>query len=154
MKRIMTACLSLGAALALAATAEAQDTTQTGAAPMPQDSAPTTQSQGDTLGGDSTKWGYPVDTSAQQNPPGYRGMERPVTDSTADSAGTGRARSDSTRSDSTGADSGSTGTTSTGKSTTNAAPDTTLPGDQNPRQPESPERRIHSDSMGADSSSS
>jgi hypothetical protein len=55
MKRILTACLSLGAALALTATAEAQDTTQTGAAPMPQDSAPTGQMQGDTLGGDSTR---------------------------------------------------------------------------------------------------
>jgi len=33
MKRILTACLSLGAALAFAATAEAQDTTQAGAAP-------------------------------------------------------------------------------------------------------------------------
>jgi len=151
MKRILTACLSLGAALALAATAEAQDTSQAGAAPMPQDSAPTTQAQGDTLGGDSTKWGYPVDTSAPQNPPGYRGMERPVTDTTADTAGTG---SDSTRFDSTNTDSGSTDTTGTGKSTTSAAPDTTLPGDPNPRQPETPEQRIHSDSMGADSSSS
>jgi hypothetical protein len=28
---------------------------------------------------DSTKWGYPVDTSSKaQNPAGYRGMERPV----------------------------------------------------------------------------
>ena len=72
MKRIVTACLSLGAALAFAATAEAQDTTQSGAAPMPQDSAPTTQMLGDTLGGDSTRSGYPADTTAQQ---GYRGTE-------------------------------------------------------------------------------
>ena len=34
------------------------------------------------------------------------------------------------------------------------APDTTLPGDQSPRQPEGQEERIHSDSAGADSSSS
>lgn len=160
MKRILTACLSLGAALTLAATAEAQDTSQAGAAPMPQDSAPTTQMQGDTLGGDSTKWGYPVDTSAPQNPPGYRGMERPVTDSVADTSSTSRGAAyngtgrDSTRIHSSSTDSSGTDTTRSGKSTTSAAPDTTLPGDPNPRQPESPERRIHTDSMTADSSSS
>ena len=131
MKRILTACLSLGAALAFAATAEAQDTTQTGAAPMPQDSAPTTQMQGDTLGGDSTRFGYPTDSTSQQNP-GYRGME---TDSVSDSTSPGA---------STGAAPGSTG----------VAPDTTLPGDQSPRQPEGPEERIHSDSASAHSSSS
>jgi hypothetical protein len=42
----------------------------------------------------------------------------------------------------------------TGSSSTGVAPDTTLPGDQNPRQPEGEEERIHSDSAGADSSSS
>ena len=148
MKRILTACLSLGAALALAMTAEAQDTTQTGAAPMPQDSAPTTQSQGDTLGGDSTRSGYPTDTSAQGQP-GYQGMER---DSLGDSL---RIRPD------TGAsDTGSTGTGgapssgSSRSSSTGVAPDTTLPGDQSPRQPEGAEERIHSDSASADSSSS
>jgi len=159
MKRILTACLSLGAALALAATAEAQDTSQAGAAPMP-DSAPTTQAQGDTLGGDSTKWGYPGDTAAPQNPPGYRGMERPVGDSAADSVSAGGAAeyngtaSDSARTDSSTNDTSAADTSSTGKSTTSAAPDTTLPGDENPRQPETPERRIHSDSAGADSASS
>ena len=150
MKRILTACLSLGAVLALATTAEAQDTTQTGAAPMPQDSAPTTQSQGDTLGGDSTRSGYPVDTSAQ-SAPGYRGM-----DASSDTLG------DSTRirPDTSASDTGSTGTSSNGTSaapssgSTGVAPDTTLPGDQSPRQPEGPEERIHSDSAGADSSSS
>jgi hypothetical protein len=156
MKRILTACLSVGAALTLAATAEAQDTTQAGAAPLPQDSAPTGQAQGDTLGGDSTKWGYPVDTSAQQNPPGYRGMETPddsLGDSTRirSSAGVGDSSSTGTSSSGTGAvpSSGSTGASSSG-----VAPDTTLPGDQSPRQPENEEERIHSDSAGADSSSS
>jgi hypothetical protein len=138
MKRILTACLSLGAALAFAATAEAQDTTQAGAAPMPQDSAPTGQAQGDTLGGDSTKWGYPVDTSAQQNPPGYRGMETPSTDSLRDSTDT----SDTGAAPAPGSTSGG------------VAPDTTLPGDQSPRQPEGQEERIHSDSAEADSSAS
>ncbi len=75
MKRILTACLSLGAALAFAATAEAQDTTQTGAAPMPEDSAPTGQAQGDTLGGDSTRSGFTVDSTAQQNAPGLPGHD-------------------------------------------------------------------------------
>jgi len=143
MKRILTACLSLGAALALATTAEAQDTTQTGAAPMPQDSAPTTQMQGDTLGGDSTRSGYPADTSAQQ---GYRGMS---SDSLQDSS---RIRPDS---DTTNTGTSSSGAAPSGSSSSNGvAPDTTLPGDQSPRQPEGPEERIHSDSASADSSSS
>jgi hypothetical protein len=139
MKRILTACLSLGAALAFAATAEAQDTTQTGAAPMPEDSAPTGQAQGDTLGGDSTRSGYTVDSTAQQNAPGYRGT---TTDSVSDSTYPGA-------SNSSGA-----APAPTGSSSTSVAPDTTLPGDQNPRQPEGQEERIHSDSAGADSSSS
>ncbi|HKU62983.1 MAG TPA: hypothetical protein VJQ44_17410 [Gemmatimonadales bacterium] len=132
MKRILTACLSLGAALALTATAEAQDTTQTGAAPMPEDSAPTSQMGGDTLGGDSTRFGYPVDSTTQQNQPGYRGDS--VSNGASPGASSGVAAPDST--------------------STGVAPDTTLPGDQSPRQPESPEERIHSDSAGADSSSS
>ena len=42
---------------------------------------------------DSTKWGYPVDTSSKgQNPAGYRGMERPVNVLPADSG----AKSDTT----------------------------------------------------------
>ena len=131
MKRILTACLSLGAALAFAATAEAQDTTQAGAAPMPADSAPTTQMQGDTLGGDSTRSGYPVDTTT----PGYRGS---ATDSASDSTSPGA---------STGA------APAPGSTSTEVPHDTTLPGDQYPRQPAGQEERIHPDSTGADSSS-
>ena len=142
MKRILTACLSLGAALALATTAEAQDTTQTGAAPMPQDSAPTTQAQGDTLGGDSTRSGYPTDSSAQQ---GYRDMS---SDSLQDST---RIRPDS---DTTSTGTNSSGASSGSSSSNGVAPDTTLPGDTSPRQPEGPEERIHSDSAKGDSSSS
>jgi hypothetical protein len=131
MKRILTACLSLGAALAFAATAEAQDTTQAGAAPMPADTAPTTQMQGDTLGGDSTRSGYPVDTTT----PGYRGMGTDsVSDSTSPGASTGAAPAP-------------------GSTSTEVPSDTTLPGDQYPRQPAGQEERIHSDSAGADSSS-
>ena len=136
MKRILTACLSLGAALAFAATAEAQDTTQAGAAPMPEDSAPTTQMQGDTLGGDSTRLGYPVDTTSQQNTPGYRGTAADsVSDSTSPGASTGAAPAP-------------------GSTSTEAPSDTTLPGDQHPRQPAGEEERIHPDSTGTDSSSS
>ncbi|HET7425075.1 MAG TPA: hypothetical protein VFJ92_16035 [Gemmatimonadales bacterium] len=131
MKRILTACLSLGAALAFAATAEAQDTTQAGAAPMPADTAPTTQMQGDTLGGDSTRSGYPADTTT----PGYRGMGTDsVSDSTSPGASTGAAPAP-------------------GSTSTEVPSDTTLPGDQYPRQPAGQEERIHSDSAGADSSS-
>ena len=131
MKRILTACLSLGAALAFAATAEAQDTTQAGAAPMPADTAPTTQMQGDTLGGDSTRSEYPVDTTT----PGYRGMGTDsVSDSTSPGASTGAAPAP-------------------GSTSTEVPSDTTLPGDQYPRQPAGQEERIHSDSAGADSAS-
>lgn len=131
MKRTLTACLSLGAALAFAATAEAQDTTQAGAAPMPADTAPTTQMQGDTLGGDSTRSGYPVDTTT----PGYRGMGTDsVSDSTSPGASTGAAPAP-------------------GSTSTEVPSDTTLPGDEYPRQPAGQEERIHSDSAGADSSS-
>jgi hypothetical protein len=149
MKPILTACLSLGAALTFAATAEAQDTTQTGAAPMPADSAPTSQARGDTLGGDSTKYGYPVDSTAQQNPQGYRGMGTSATDSVQDST---RIHPSSSAGDSTGGTSAAPAQTN--NSSTGAAPDTTLPGDQSPRRPEGQEQRIHPDSTGADSSSS
>ena len=147
MKRILTACLSLGAALTLAATAEAQDTSQAGAAPMPQDSSPTTQMQGDTLGGDSTRSGHPSDTSAQQRSSGYQGMQ---TDSLADST---RIRPDSDTT-AAGTGNGTSAAPSGNNGSTGVAPDTTLPGDQSPRQPEGPEERIHSDSGSADSSSS
>lgn len=124
-KRLLTACLTLGAATALAATAQAQDTSQAGAAPMPQDTAPTGQAQGDTLGGDSTRLGYPVDTTAPQNPPGYQGMERPSNDSLP---------ADSTLPpDSAGA-------------AADSAPDTTAVGDENAREPQQPEDRVHPDS--------
>ena len=152
MKRIMTACLSLGAVLALAATAEAQDTTQTGAAPMPADSAPTTQAQGDTLGGDSTRSGYATDSTAQQNAPEYQGT---TADSLRDST---RIHPDSQAGGRSPGASNSNGTTSapgsTGSASTGVAPDTTLPGDQSPRVPEGQEERIHADSAKADSSSS
>jgi len=44
-----------------------------------QDTSRTATTGQDTTraGNDSTKWGYPVDTTGAQNPPGYRGMERP-----------------------------------------------------------------------------
>ena len=138
MQRILTACLSLGAALAFAATAEAQDTTQAGAAPMPEDSSPTGQAQGDTLGGDSTRSGYTVDSTAQQNAPGYQGT---TTDSVSDSTYPG-------------ASNGSGAAPAPGSTSTEVPSDSTLPGDQYPRQPAGQEERIHSDSTGADSSSS
>ena len=77
MKRILTACLGLGAALAFAATAEAQDTTQTGAAPMPAGQRP----DGPDAGRYPGRRQHPVagirrDSTAQQNAPGYRGSDR------------------------------------------------------------------------------
>jgi len=130
-KRLLTACLTLGAATALATKAQAQDTSQTGAAPMPQDTAPTTPAAGDTLGGDSTKWGYPVDTSKAQNPPGYRGMETPA-----------------------GVDSAERAAGDSGVSADSSVPDTTAAGQEQPYEPNSPEKRMHPDSIARSDTSS
>jgi hypothetical protein len=47
----------------------------------------TPQAGPDTTGADSTRWGYDVDRKPEvQNPPGYRGMERPVNVLPPDSA--------------------------------------------------------------------
>ncbi|HEX5385099.1 MAG TPA: hypothetical protein VFW66_00180 [Gemmatimonadales bacterium] len=50
---------------------------------MAQDSSRTSSAQDSTPG---KKWGYPVDTTGQQNPPGYRGMERPAGIDSAEAA--------------------------------------------------------------------
>ena len=144
-KRLLTACLTLGAATALATTAQAQDTSQAGAAPMPRDTAPTARAGGDTLGGDSTKWGYPVDTSKPQNPPGYRGMETPTgVDSAERTAKDSGAVSDSTSDRSR---------TATGTATSpDSSRDTPGVGQEQPYEPNKPESRIRGDTA-ADSDS-
>jgi hypothetical protein len=44
----------------------------------------TSEAAGDSMGTDSTKWGYPVNRNPDaQNPPGYRGMERPASQDSA-----------------------------------------------------------------------
>lgn len=77
-------------------TAATQDTAATEQAPMDtaatgqtqRDTTTTGQTQGDTAGQDTTQWGYPTDTNPDvQNPPGYRGMERPAGLDTADTGG-------------------------------------------------------------------
>lgn len=61
-----------------------QRTSSQAAAGGKQDTA-AAQSRG--AGTDSTKWGYPTDRTPEvQNPPGYRGMERPIGTFPADSA--------------------------------------------------------------------
>jgi hypothetical protein len=89
----------------------------------------TTQSaaRNDTSGGDSTKWGYEVNRSDRaQNPPGYRGMERPA------SLG-----------DSTSADSLADATTRTSQM---QRQDTVTDTDQNPPGYRGMERPVGSDS--------
>ena len=75
--------------------AATQDTAATGQAPMDtaatgqtqRDTTTTGQTQRDTAGQDTTQWGYPTDTNPDvQNPPGYRGMERPTNVFPPDSA--------------------------------------------------------------------
>ena len=49
----------------------------------------TSEAAGDSSGTDSTKWGYQVDRNPDvQNPPGYRGMERPASLDSASAADT------------------------------------------------------------------
>ena len=71
--------LALVAALAFATagSAFAQDTTDMGRAPM--DTTEPAAGALDTAGVDSSAIGDTTDTSAVQNPPGYRGMERDTT---------------------------------------------------------------------------
>ncbi|MGI9041178.1 MAG: hypothetical protein ACR2HK_08775 [Gemmatimonadales bacterium] len=83
-KHLYGLIVGLAALSASAATAEAQET----------------QRQGEQ---DSTKWGYSTDSTPEvQNPPGYRGMERPSNVFT-DSAGQDSAAADSSGRDSAGA---------------------------------------------------
>jgi hypothetical protein len=114
---------------------------------MPQDTAPTARAGGDTLGGDSTKWGYPVDTSKTQNPPGYRGMETPTGVDSAE-----RAAKDS------GAVHDSTSDSSRAASDTAArsdsSRDTTAVGQEQPYEPNQPEARHHGDTTAQSDSAS
>ena len=66
----------------------------------------TSEAAGDSSGTDSTKWGYQVDRNPDaQNPPGYRGMERPASLDSAratDSVVTDTAATDASAMDTTG----------------------------------------------------
>lgn len=79
---ILTLAVAAAAALALPAVARAQDTAQQAQDTSMQAQDTTRQAQGDT-----SQWGYPTDTSGVQNPPGYRGMERPTNVFPPDTAG-------------------------------------------------------------------
>jgi hypothetical protein len=143
--RILTACLALGAAAALGTRAEAQDSssTQTGQIrPTVNDTAPTTQAQGDTLGGDSTRTGYSSDSTQPKSPPGYRSMGSDT--SATDSGTTAREQG------ATGASGASSASPSPESGT---ARDTVAPGDSSTYEPARPERRMQGDSTGAADSS-
>lgn len=64
--RILSLVVAAAAVMTFPAAARAQDTAAQ-------------QTQGDTAGQDTTRWGYQTDTTGVQNPPGYRGMERDTT---------------------------------------------------------------------------
>jgi hypothetical protein len=69
--------LVAGLLFAGAGSALAQDTSQTGAAPL--DTAAADTSVSDTASADTSAVRDTTDTSGVQNPPGYRGMERDTT---------------------------------------------------------------------------
>ena len=73
------AALGLLALLATAPVAAAQSTSVTRQDSSVTQSTADSLSTADSTRSDSTKWGYPVDSSSKnQNPAGYRGMERPT----------------------------------------------------------------------------
>lgn len=113
--RLFSLIVATGAALALPAAARAQETQRSAdTAAMDTTAArqDTTAAQRDTAGTDTTRWGYESDTTpGVQNPPGYRGMERPTNVFPPDSG-----------KDTTGAAEGQTRDTTAGKQ--NAAADT------------------------------
>ena len=113
-RRLFGAAIAAAALLAIPATAGAQETQRTDTAAA-QDTAAMGRAQMDSAGQDTTQWGYETNKDPEvQNPPGYRGMERPVNvfppDSGADSAKAGRVEDratgtydDTTWNDTTGA---------------------------------------------------
>jgi len=71
--------LGLLALLAVTPAAAAQSTSSTRQDSSVSQSTADSQSIADSTRSDSTKWGYAVDSSSKnQNPAGYRGMERPT----------------------------------------------------------------------------
>ncbi len=87
--------IAAAAVLVLPASLVAQETQRTADTTAQQDTTMTQQAQTDTTGQDTTRWGRETNADPEvQNPPGYRGMERPVNvfppDSARDSATAGR----------------------------------------------------------------
>lgn len=82
--RTLWGLMLAGATLAaLPAAAQAQETQRSDTAATTdhrtQDTTSVGRAQVDATGHDSTRWGYPSDSNPDvQNPPGYRGMERPT----------------------------------------------------------------------------
>jgi hypothetical protein len=153
----LSAALTVGAVAPLAA----QDTSN--ARTSPDTSAYQGAAGVDTSaqGKPDSMWGYKVDTTAAQNPQGYRGMERPsnvvpdsgVTQDTAHVKGrvTG-VYSDSSWNDSTGAEQNPpgyrgmerpVGQDTSGAAAQGNAPDTTKVGDTSTRKPHKASQRMH-----------
>ncbi|HEX6617428.1 MAG TPA: hypothetical protein VF046_14080 [Gemmatimonadales bacterium] len=141
----LSAALAVGAVAPLAA----QDTSN--ARTSPDTSAYQGAAGVDTSaqGKPDSMWGYKVDTNAAQNPPGYRGMERPsnvlpdsgIPQDTEHVKGrvTG-VYSDSSWNDSTGAEQNQD---TSGAAAQGNAPDTTKVGDTSTRKPHKASQRMH-----------
>jgi hypothetical protein len=161
MTRLQITAFSAALAVGAVAPLAAQDTSN--ARTSPDTSAYQGAAGVDTSaqGKPDSMWGYKVDTTAAQNPPGYRGMERPsnvVPDSgipqdTAHVKGrvTG-VYSDSSWNDSTGAEQNPpgyrgmerpVGQDTSGAAAQGNAPDTTKVGDTSTRKPHQASRRMH-----------
>lgn len=159
-KRVLA--LVFGLATAAAATAYAQDTTETGRATM--DTTSPGAGALDTTGADTSAVRDTTDTSGVQNPPGYRGMERDTTifpDSGGPPASPGQVEDrstgtydDSTWQDTTGAAQNPAGYRGMGRAPTDSSranEDTTAVGDTEPKvEPEATPRLNPSDSRGGD----
>lgn len=138
-KRVLA--LIVGLAITAAGSAYAQDTTETGRATI--DTTAPESGAIDTSGVDTSATRDTTDTSAVQNPPGYRGMERdttmfpdsggpPASPSAVEDQATGT-YDDSTWQDTTGADQNPAGYRGMERSPDSAgAADTTQVGDTEP----------------------
>lgn len=162
MTRLQITALSAALAVGAVAPLAAQDTSN--ARTSPDTSAYQGAAGVDTSaqGKPDSMWGYKVDTNAAQNPPGYRGMERPsnVVPDSGIKQDTEHVKgrvtgvySDSSWNDTSGVKQNPPGyrgmerpvgqDTSGAAAQENNAPDTTQVGDTTPRKPHKASQRMH-----------
>jgi len=161
MTRLQITALSAALAVGAVAPLAAQDTSNARTSPDTSGYQGAAGVDTTAQGKPDSMWGYKVDTTAAENPPGYRGMERPsnvvpdsgVQQDTQHVKGrvTG-AYSDSSWNDSTGAEQNPpgyrgmerpVGQDTSGAAAQGNAPDTTKVGDTSTRKPKKASERLH-----------